>query len=82
MPCPCPHPLALFSLVLNPLENERVKDDVAYLDNNYLVLTLLNNTLTLDVSFYIRGKLSKTLVTLRQGIKADIYVRGSSIAKI
>jgi hypothetical protein len=82
MPRPCPHPFALFSLVLNPLKNKQAKDAVAYLDNSYLVLTLPNSILALDVGFHIYGKLSKTLVTLKQGVNADIFVEGFSIAKI
>jgi hypothetical protein len=81
MPRPCPHPLALFSLVPDN-ENERAKDAIAYLDNSHLVSTLPNGKLALDVGFHIRGKSSKTLVTLGRGINADIYVEGSSIAKI
>lgn len=36
----------------------------------------------LDVGFRIRGKSSTTLATLGRGVEADIYVEGSSIAKV
>jgi hypothetical protein len=81
MPRPCPHPLALFSLVPDP-ENERAKRAVAHSDNSHNVSTLSDGTLALDVGFHIRGKSSTTLATLGRGVDADIYVEGSSIAKI
>jgi hypothetical protein len=81
MPRPRPHPLALFSLRPDP-GNERAERVVSYPDNNYLVSTLSNGVLVLDVGFYIRGKSSKTLTTLGRGVDADIYVEGSSIAKV
>jgi hypothetical protein len=76
-----PHPLALFSLA--PVSgNERAERIVSHQDNSHLVSTLTNGTLALDVGFHIHGKSSKTLVTLGRGVDADIYVEGSSIAKI
>jgi hypothetical protein len=82
MPRPCPHPFALFSLVPDPPENERAKDVIAHPDNSHLVSTLPNGTLALDVGFHIRGKSSKTLATLGRGVDTDIFVEGSSIAKV
>ena len=81
MPRPCPHPLALFSLVPDD-ENKRAKDVVSHPNNSNLVSTLSNGKLALDVGFHIHGKSSKTLATLGRGINTDIYVEGSSIAKI
>jgi hypothetical protein len=72
----------LFSLVPDPPENERAKDVIAHPDNSHLVSTLPNGTLALDVGFHIRGKSSKTLATLGRGVDADIFVEGSSIAKV
>ncbi|KAI4119822.1 MAG: hypothetical protein LQ338_007227, partial [Usnochroma carphineum] len=79
MPRPCPHPLALFSLL--PI-NERAKNAISHPDNRHLVSTLSDGELALDVGFHIRGKSTNTLATLGRGIDADIYVEGSSIAKI
>ncbi|KAH8598558.1 kinase-like domain-containing protein [Bisporella sp. PMI_857] len=80
MPRP-PHPLALFSLF--PRDgNERAKRAVAHPDNIRHISTLSNNVEALDVGFHIRGKSSTTLATLGRGIEADIYLEGSSIAKI
>jgi hypothetical protein len=78
---PCPHPLALFSLCSKP-RNERAERVVSYLDNIRHVSTLSDGVEALNVGFHIRGKSSTTLATLGRGIKADIYVEGSSIAKI
>jgi hypothetical protein len=80
MPRP-PHPLALFSLVPEP-GNERAKRAVAHPDNIHLVSTFSNGVQALDVGFHIRGKSSTTLATLGRGVEADIYVEGSSIAKV
>jgi hypothetical protein len=80
MPRP-PHPLALFSLIPY-CENERATRAVAYLDNIRHVLTLPDGVEALDIGFHIRGKSSTTLATLGRGVDADIYVEGSSIAKI
>ena len=80
MPRP-PYPLALFSLYPHQ-ENERAKYAVSYPDNIYYVLIFSNSKEALDVSFHIRGKSSITLITLGRGIKADIYVEGSSIVKV
>jgi hypothetical protein len=44
--------------------------------------TLSDGVEALDVGFHIRGKSSTTLATLGRGIEADIYVEGSSIAKV
>jgi hypothetical protein len=80
MPRP-PHPLALFSLV--PVEeNERAKRAVSHPDNIRHVSTSPDGVEALDVGFHIRGRSSTTLATLGRGIEADIYVEGSSIAKI
>ena len=80
MPRP-PHPLALFSLV-PVLGNERATRVVAHPDNIHHVSTLPNGREALDVGFHLRGKSSTTLATLGRGIEADIYVEGSSIAKV
>jgi hypothetical protein len=80
MPRP-PYHLALFSLVANP-ENERAERVISHPDNIRYVLTLSNGVKALDVGFHIRGKSFTTLATLGRGVKADIYVEGSSIAKI
>jgi hypothetical protein len=78
---PCPHPLALFSLV--PFEgNERAERIVAHSNNDHNVSTLPNGTLALDVGFHLHGKSSKTLATLGRGVDADIYVEGSGIARV
>jgi hypothetical protein len=80
MPCP-PYPLALFSL--RPYYgNKRAKHTVAYLDNSHYALILSNSIEALNVGFYIRGKSSITLTTLGQGVKANIYMEGSSIIKV
>ena len=80
MPRP-PHPLALFSLV--PVRgNERAKRAAAHPDNIRHVSTLPDGVEALDVGFHIRGKSSTTLATLGRGVEADIYVEGSSIAKV
>lgn len=75
------HLLALFSL-FPYRENERVTCAVSYPDNIRHVLTLSDSIKTLNVGFHIRGKSSITLVILERGVKADIYVKRSSIAKI
>ena len=80
MPCPS-HPLALFSLVL-VCRNKQAKYTVAYPDNIYYVSILSNSREALDVGFHICGKSSTTLAILGQGIKADIYIERSSIAKV
>ncbi|KAF2179939.1 kinase-like protein [Zopfia rhizophila CBS 207.26] len=73
-----PHPLALFAL--KPL-NERAEDVVAHPINDYFVSTLNDGTLGLDVG-HVRSKSgNSTLATLGRG-DADIFVEGSSIAKI
>ena len=73
--------VALFSFVPNP-ENKRAERDVAHPDNTHYVSTLSDGTLALDVGFHICGKSYKTLVTLGQGVNADIYMENSSIAKV
>jgi hypothetical protein len=80
MPRP-PHHLALFSLVADP-ENERAERVISHPDNIRHVSTLSDGVEALDVGFHIRGKSSTTLATLGRGVEADIYVEGSSIAKI
>lgn len=78
---PRPHPLALFSL--RPVcGNERAERTVSHPDNIHHFSTLSGGEGALDVGFHIRGKTSKTLATLGRGVDADIYVEGSSIAKI
>ena len=72
----------MFSLVSDPSENERAKDAIAHPDNSHLVLTLLNGPLAFDVGFHICGKSFKTLATLVRVVDVDIFVEGSSIAKI
>jgi len=62
--------------------NERAERVVSHPDNSHHVSTLSDGTLALDVGFHIRGKSSTTLATLGRGVEADIYVEGSSIAKI
>ena len=77
MPRPHPHPLALFSLLP---QNERAEAVVRHPINNHLISTLDGGTLALDVG-HIRSKSGDTLVTLGRG-DADIFVEGSSIAKV
>jgi hypothetical protein len=78
MPCPCPHPLALFSLVP---ENPRADDVVRHPSNSHLVSTLSNGTLALDIGFNIRSQSCNTLATLgRNG--TDIILEGSSIGRL
>jgi len=81
IPRPYYHPFTLFSLYLI-YRNERAKRVVSYLDNSYYILTLFNSTLAFNVSFYIYKKLSTTFTTLKQGVKADIYIKGFSTTKI
>jgi len=78
----CFYFLFFIFFILDPFENERAKNVIAYPDNNYLILILSNNILAFDISFYIRGKLSKIFIILGRGIDADIFVKGFSIAKI
>jgi hypothetical protein len=79
MPRPQPHPLALFSL--KPL-NPRAKDVVAHPCNSHLVSTVGDDgALALDIGFHIRSKSCNTLATLGRG-ETDIFVEGSSIAKV
>ncbi|KAI9674019.1 MAG: hypothetical protein M1829_003862 [Trizodia sp. TS-e1964] len=79
MPRPCPH-LALFSLT--PVRgNERAERAVAHPSNSHLVSTLRNGALGLDIGFHIRSKSCNTLATLGRG-ETDIFVEGSSIAKV
>ncbi len=80
MPRP-PHPLALFSLLPHQ-ENERAKFVVSHPDNIHHVSTFSNGKEALDIGFHIRGKSSTTLATLGRGVEADIYMEGSSIAKV
>jgi len=78
MPRVHPHPLALFSLA--PI-NERAEAVVAHTENSSFVSTLDDGTLALDIG-HIRSKsCNTTLATLGRG-DADIFVGGSSIAKI
>lgn len=78
---PCPHPLALFSLC--PFEgNEQAEHIVSHSNNDHNILTLSNGTLALNVGFHLYGKSSKTLAILGQGINANIYVKGSGIARV
>jgi hypothetical protein len=73
--------LALFSL--RPVRgNERAERVVSHQDNSHYVSTLSDGALALDDGFHIRVKSSKTLATLGRGVEADIYVEGSSIAKV
>jgi hypothetical protein len=71
----------LFSLV-PVLGNERAKRAIAHPDNSHHLSTLSDGALALDIGFHIRGKSSNTLAILGRGVDADIYVEGSSIAKI
>lgn len=80
MPRP-PHPLALFSLV-RYRDNERAKRAINHPDNIHHASTLSDGVEALDVGFHIRGKSSTTLATIGRGVEADIYVEGSTIAKI
>jgi hypothetical protein len=80
MPRP-PYPLALFSLRPHQ-ENERAKYAVSHPDNIHHVSIFSNSKEALDIGFHIRRKSSTTLAILGRGIKADIYMEGSSIAKI
>ncbi|PVH67874.1 hypothetical protein DL98DRAFT_442512, partial [Cadophora sp. DSE1049] len=80
-PCPYPYPLTLFSLIPNN-KNKRAKDIISYPNNSHLILILSNSKIALDISFYIRKKSSKALVTLRYNINTNIYIKGSSIIKI
>ncbi len=77
MPRAHPHPLALFSLA--PI-NERAKAVVAHPINDPFVSTLDDGTHALDIG-HIKKSCNTTLVTLGRG-DADIFVEGSSIAKI
>jgi hypothetical protein len=76
-----PYPLALFSL-FPYCDNEQAKRAVAYPDNIHYVLTLPDSVEALNVGFHIRGKLCTTLATLGRGVKANIYLERSSIAKV
>jgi hypothetical protein len=79
MLCPCPHPLALFSLAL---KSERAKDAVAYLSNSHLVSTLFkDSTLALDIGFHICLQSHTTLTTLGHN-NTNIILEGSSIARL
>jgi hypothetical protein len=80
MPRP-PYPLALFSL-FPYRNNERAKRAVAHPDNIYYVSMSPDSIEALNVGFHIRGKSSTTLAILGRGIKADIYLEGSSIIKV
>jgi hypothetical protein len=71
----------LFSLVPEP-GNERAERVVSHPDNIRHVSTLSDGVEALDVGFQIRGKSSTTLATLGRGVEADIYIEGSSIAKV
>lgn len=74
-----PHPLALFCL--KP-KNERARLVLARQENEAFVSKRSNGTLVLDIG-HIRSKAGKnTLATLGRGDAADLYVEGSSIAKI
>ena len=78
---PCPHPLALFSL--HPVRgNERGERVISHPDNSHHVSISPNGVLVLDVGLHIHGKSSQTLATLGRDRDADVYVEGSSIAKI
>jgi len=75
---PHPHPLALFSLA--PI-NKRAEEAVAHPENGPFVSRLDDGTLALDIG-HIRSKSGNTtFATLGRG-DADIFVEGSSIAKI
>ncbi|EER36541.1 calcium/calmodulin-dependent protein kinase [Histoplasma capsulatum H143] len=82
MPRPCPHPLALFSLV--PLEN-RARAALDHPDNSHLVSTFNdddgNQVAGIDIGFHIGSTSRYTLATLgRSG--ADVTVEGSGISRI
>ena len=81
MPRPSPHPLALFSLIAVP-GNKPAEDAISHPENNYLTSRLSDGTLALDVGPYIQRNISETLATLGRGTGADIFVEGSSIARI
>jgi hypothetical protein len=76
-----PYPFALFSL-FPYRDNKQAKRAVAYINNIHYVLTLSNSVKAFNIGFHIRGKLLTTFITLKRGVKADIYVKGSSIIKI
>ncbi|KAJ9155641.1 Serine/threonine-protein kinase 33 [Pleurostoma richardsiae] len=78
MPRPEPHPLALFSLL--PL-NERAEAVLAHQSNGHLVSRLEDGKLALDIG-HVRPMSggNATLATL--GRNGDVFVEGSSIAKI
>jgi hypothetical protein len=78
MLCPCPHPLALFSL--KP-KSDQAKDAVVYPSNSHLVSTLSDGTLALDIGFYICSQSHTTLATLGHN-DTDIILEGSSIARL
>ncbi|EXU95910.1 serine/threonine protein kinase domain protein [Metarhizium robertsii] len=78
-PRPHPHPLALFSL--RPL-NERAENVVVHPCNSHLTSILSDGSVGLDIGFQIRSKSYGTLATLGRGADADIFVEGSSIAKL
>jgi hypothetical protein len=77
-----PHPQALFSLV--PFrENERAELAVSHPNNRHRVSTLPEGVEALEVGLHICSKSSTTtLATLGRGPDADIYLDGSSIARI
>lgn len=77
-----PHPQALFSLV--PFrENERAELAVSHPNNRHRVSTLPEGVEALEVGLHICSKSSTTtLATLGRCPDADIYLDGSSIARI
>lgn len=78
MPRPYPHPLACFAL--EP-KNDRARSVLNHPENCAFVSTLSNGTLALDVG-HIRSKSGNTtLATLGRG-DTDIFIEGSSTAKI
>ena len=78
MPRPEHHPLALFSLIP---KNGRAKAVLAHQCNKHLVSYLEDGTLALDIGHVRSNSGDTTLATLGRG-DTDIFVEGSSIAKI
>ena len=78
MPRPNPHPLACFALIP---KNDRAKSVLNHPENDAFISTLIDGTLALDIG-HIRSKSGNTtLATIGRG-DTDIFVEGSSIAKI
>ncbi|KJZ69990.1 hypothetical protein HIM_10617 [Hirsutella minnesotensis 3608] len=78
MPPPPPHRLALFSL--KPL-NERALDVVVHPNNEHLVTMLKDGEYVLDIG-HVRPMSGDTATLATLGRNGDVFVGGSSIAKV